>query len=177
MADSYADKDYADQYFESRGLSKAWDKVDNKEAALVRGSDYIDWYYRIQSPCGWQSQFVGAKTAGRSQSREWPRRNAVDYNGDEIDSGEVPDEVKRASLEAALREGESPGCLLPDFNPSNWVTQEKVGPLSVTYGKTSEAGSSQGLPNTPSIPIIDYILAPVLRNECAVYNKPAIYLV
>jgi hypothetical protein len=62
-------------------------------AAQVAASDYVDSFRR---------RFPGAKTDGRSQTREWPRTNAVDSEGSEIATDEVPIEIEQATYEAAL---------------------------------------------------------------------------
>lgn len=152
--------------YHSARLNSGWDVADEvKTAALVRASDYIDGRYRYQSPGGsWLSMFRGTKTAGRSQISEWPRAGATDSEGFEIPDNEVPSEVLRATYELALREVISPGSLAPDFVPSSQVTQETVGPITVKYA--TEVPSQDGTPpNMPTIPLVDKILAPLLRNR------------
>ncbi len=81
--------------------------------------------------------------------------------GDPIQPDEIPEEVERATYEAALRELVAPGSLSPDFLASEVVTKEKVGPIEVTY---AEAAADAQLPNRPVVPAIDEILAPLLRT-------------
>lgn len=149
----------ADLYNAQRGRS-GWAEFSDEEriAALVRGSDYVDWRYR-RTGDGCASSFPGVKTGGRSQDREWPRTGAVDRNGDPIPSDEVPVEVIRATFEAAYREALEPGSLSPDYVPSQLVTREKVGPIEVSYSDPSKLGSN---PNSPVVTVIDEILAPIL---------------
>jgi hypothetical protein len=64
-----------------------------REAARVAASDFIDSYRR---------RFPGQRAEGRSQTREWPRKNAVDTEGNDIAEDETPVEVEQASYEAAL---------------------------------------------------------------------------
>jgi len=152
----------ADSYHQARG-NAAWaaGSDDARIGALVRATDYIDGRYRVLLASGrWSSMFPGVRTAGRGQANEWPRTGATDYDGDPIQPDEIPEEVERATYEAALRELASPGSLSPDFLASEAVTREKVGPIEVTYADAA----ADGQPNRPVIPAIDEILAPLLRT-------------
>lgn len=92
---------------DARGVSYA-DKTDEQiDAARERASDYIDGAYR--------GQFPGVRTAGRDQTREWPRAGAYDREGLPVDSAGVPVEIETATYEGAKRELESPGSLAPDI--------------------------------------------------------------
>lgn len=132
-----------------------------REAALVRGSDYIDQRYRRKSGICTIPVFPGTKTGGRAQEREWPRESAVDTDGNEVPSDEVPIEVEVASYEAAYRELLEPGSLSPDYVPSQVVVKEKVGPIDVTY---SDPSATNDAPNRPVVVMIDEILAPILTK-------------
>lgn len=170
--DYYGDLTDAGVYHAARGNS-AWAAYtsEQQEAALVRGSDYVDGRYRTRLKSGrWVSLFSGVKTDGRSQAREWPRSGATDYEGNEIADDVVPVEVEYAAYESALREAATPGSLSPDFTPSTQVTQETVGPITVKY---ADGGDSE-TPNRPVIPAIDEIIAPVL---VARYALPGIRVV
>lgn len=156
----YGDIAGADSYHLARG-NAAWAGIDSlKEAALMRGSDYVDQRYRWLTTCGrWQSMFTGERTAGRAQDREWPRTGAVDYSGNAIADNEVPVEVKNAVYEAALRELVSPGSLSPDFIPSGQKVRVKVDVIEVGYA--APVAGDNTTPNRPIIPAIDEILAPL----------------
>jgi hypothetical protein len=161
----------ADAYHLARG-NTAW-TGDNalKEAALTRGSDYIDQRYRVRSCGGWASVFPGERTGGRAQEREWPRTGATDWAGNEIPDTEIPIEVKHATFEAALRELIAPGSLSPDFVPSAARTKVKVDVIEVTYASPQDGDSP---PNRPVIPMIDEIIAPLtFRSSCG----PAVFVV
>ena len=124
---------------------------DSVEAILLRGSTYIDGKYR--------PQFNGKRTDGRAQDREWPRTDATDADGTAIPSDEVPVEIERATYEAALREHDNPGSLVPDYLATERVKSETVGPLSVTYADATERSAADAW---PVIGVIDMILAPLL---------------
>ncbi|CAG2088035.1 DnaT-like ssDNA-binding protein [Xanthomonas arboricola] len=159
----YGTLEGADAYHLVRG-NAAWagGSEEARRASLVRGTDYIDGRYRVLLSQGrWQSMFPGVRTEGRGQPNEWPRTGAVDYDGNLIAADAVPIEVEHAAYEAALRELIEPGSLSPDYVASAQVTREKVGPIEVSYGASTAAGST---PNRPVIPGIDEILAPLLRR-------------
>ena len=143
----------ATTYFAERGMDD-WKKCGNDDErleALVRGSLYIDWAYRMAFP--------GEKTGLRSQVLEWPRTDAVDIEGLTIGQNEIPREVEWAAYEAAYRELTSPNSLLPDYDPSSQTKREKV---DVIEGEYTAAHGSQSV--IPQIPRIYSILEPVLTG-------------
>jgi hypothetical protein len=159
----YGSLEGSNAYFEQRG-NAAW-AAGNEEArtaALVRATDYIDQRYRYMLPSGtWQSMFTGVRTDGRAQPNEWPRTGAVDYSGYLLPVDVVPDEVERATYEAAARELSKPGSLSPDFVASSLAIRKKVGPIEVAYSDKTVEGTT---PNRPVVSVIDEILAPLLRR-------------
>lgn len=165
----YGTLEGADTYHAEHG-NAAWAQgsEEARTAALVRAMDYIDGRYRYLLPNGrWASMFPGVRTEGRGQPNEWPRSGAVDYDGNEIPADQVPDEVDRATYEAALRELTEPGSLSPDFIAAGQVTREKVGPIEVSYADVAAADDGRATPNRPVVPVIDEILAPLLRTPAA----------
>lgn len=170
----YGTVEKADEYHEARGRESRWDAVTDKEAALLRGSEYIDQRYRQKLKSGrWLPMFRGQRTEGREQAREWPRTGAADYAGHEIPDDQVPVEVEHAAYEAALREGENPGSLSPDYVMTEQVRSEKAGPIETNYVPTSNLKLPQGVetPNRPIIPEIDEIMAPLLVPR---YDMPGV---
>lgn len=141
-------------YHQARG-NAAWASTGDdeaKQAALLRGSVWVDNTYR--------SRFSGRKTGGRSQEREWPRTDATDAAGDDIDADEVPTEIEEATYEAALRELTKPGSLAPDFNGSKLVKSErkKIGQIE----KETEYVEASARASIPVFALIDGILASLL---------------
>lgn len=171
----YATVAEATQYLEARGKGTEWAAVADQEAALVEGSDYADQRFRKKTSSGWQSMFSGRKTGGRTQYREWPRDGAVDYYGDEIPDGTIPDEVKYTAIEAALIAGTDSQELFPPTVPGEQgaVTKEKVGPIAVEYADPQQAGSiDAGAEQLPTFPEIQRIIAPLLTGPGAgVYSS------
>ncbi|MGV6394516.1 DnaT-like ssDNA-binding protein [Pseudomonas caspiana] len=173
MPDFYGSVADADAYHLARA-NAAWVGDETaKQAALIRASAYIDGRYRKQLPSGvWVSLFPGTKTAGRSQSLEWPRTDAADYEDHPLAADEVPVEVERAAYEAAIRELASPGSLSPDYVASQTVKREKVGPIETEFATTAAFAGADAV--RPVIRIIDEIIAPVL---VARYMLPAVFTV
>ncbi|MCD9096191.1 DnaT-like ssDNA-binding protein [Luteimonas fraxinea] len=157
----YGTAEGADTYHAARGRAE-WGSAstDARNAALVRGSDYIDQRYRGQAGDCAGPSFPGTKTGGRAQEREWPRTGATDRGGVPIGLDVIPVEVERASYEAALRELRQPGSLSPDFVASSLAIKKKVGPIELAY---SDKASGNAPPNRPVVPAIDELLDPVLR--------------
>lgn len=83
----------ADAYFTARGITTWTGAETAKEAALVRGCDYLERRYR--------GKWVGLKST-KEQSLSWPRGWVSDVEGYAIDADVVPDQVKYANFEAAL---------------------------------------------------------------------------
>tara|TARA_R110002049_G_scaffold281333_1_gene460856 strand:+ start:19690 stop:20181 length:492 start_codon:yes stop_codon:yes gene_type:complete len=141
----------ASAYHDARGTGTRWDAISDQSLALLRGSEYVDYNFRRRFP-GW-------KVGQRQQIREWPRSWAFDVEDNAICVDVVPVEVEYATYEAALREGESNGSLMPDYTPGSQVTREKVGPIEVQYNNPTGVQSV-----TPIIQIVGAILAPVLTG-------------
>ena len=152
MSDFYSTVAAADTYHTAHG-NATWTGTDDlKNAAMLRGSEYIDQSFR--------SSFPGFKTELRDQLREWPRSDAADIEGNYLDNETVPIEVFNATYEAALRELVSPGSLLPDYAPGGQKKRVKVDVIDIEY--TAPHGASSVL---PVITIIRGILAPILTGS------------
>lgn len=151
----YGTVEGADAYHEARG-NEAWTSVasspeDEKTAALIRATAFVDGRYL--------SRFPGVRTEGRSQDLQWPRIGSdgapvTDAEGNEIADDEVPAEIISAVYEAALREIESPGSLMPDLDRGGKIKSLTAGSVAITYmdGATAETVFTA----------IDAILAPLL---------------
>lgn len=156
MSDIYGTIAGADTYHEARGnvVWAGYDE-DDKAAALLRGSEYIDATYG--------RMFAGLKVNGRAQVRQWPRSGAFDIDGNTIPVDEIPLEAQNASYEAALREAATPGSLSPDFVAADGIKQASVdGAVSVTFHGSGTIEDAQ-----PVIQIIDAIIAPLLAGDGA----------
>jgi hypothetical protein len=113
-----------DTYHTARG-NDTWLTITTaqKEQALRRAAEFM-----IQS---FTTRWQGARVA-EDQALDWPRYNVV-VNGWAVDSDSVPETIKRAAAELALRAAAGP--LLDDLTQG--VTSETVGPIQVTYDRNS----------------------------------------
>lgn len=154
----------ADAYHSVRG-NAAWTGADAaKLAALVRASTFIDGMGQRPLKSGaYTSLYPGTKTGGRPQLLAWPRTDATDQDGVDIDPVTVPAEVERATYEAALREIAEPGSLSPDYVAAQQIKREKVDVLETEYL------APQGTPNAPNparpvVSVVLDILTPVMTR-------------
>jgi len=143
-ANTYISLTYADTYHSELGNAD-WTGADqaDKEAALLRATQYIDGKHG--------RRWVGRKKTAE-QGLDWPRFGAFDSDGWQL--FEVPDEVGKATAEAALLviQGEE---LTPSLDRGGRVISETVGPISTTY--------ADGAPATPTHTVVTYLLSRVLK--------------
>lgn len=143
-SDSYVTLESCDEYHANMGNS-AWvvddedaDNIAARETAIRKATAFIDRKYN--------GRFRGRRQ-GASQALMWPRWDAVDEDGFVIE--DVPDAVKYATCEAALRAYQGTD-LMPDMERGGAVIQETIGPISTTYAAGAPAGTT--------FPAIDAIL-------------------
>ena len=154
-ANSYITVAYADYYLGKQGfVDWATTPLEEKIGALIRATLGIDSTYG--------SRYPGTKVGGRSQSLMWPRKDAEDNDEEEIADDEVPIEIRKATAEAAYLEWLTPGFLSPNWTLDQLVTQETLGPLSVSYSDPSNFGRGG---NLPTLTKIDGILYPILGSS------------
>lgn len=150
----------ADAYHLDAG-NAAWTGSDaDKLAALTRASAYVDSLaLRKRKNGSVYTMFCGTKLGGRDQVLAWPRIGAIDVDGLEVPSSNVPFEVEFAAYEAALRELEQPGYLSPDYIPAQAIKREKVDVLETEY-----VGAAAGVENPlkPVASIVQSMIAPLL---------------
>lgn len=120
---SYVDAAYADSYFAVYGNAE-WTELNNeqKDAALASATQFIDNIAR--------GKWKGKKT-DPAQALAWPRTGSTDEDGAQIGADVIPDAVKNAVCEAAVRisQGED---LMEDTTPA--VASESVaGAVSISY--------------------------------------------
>lgn len=137
--------------------------TDAIEQALRRATRFIDGAYR--------KHFLGYRTQAYNQALEWPRAwvvrpwpGASGYNqgyysqaGDVLANNVIPQSLKEATAEAAIRELASPGSLTPDRVPSEQILQETVGPITTVFANVSDS--------RPIVTLIDEILAPLMTQS------------
>lgn len=131
-ANSYATVATADTYFTERLQTGNWTGAseDDKERALIMATRRIDTL-----------RFEGTKsTAGAAL--KWPRQDAFDDDGEEYASNAIPELVKQAAYEEALRilndDADSTDTLgLTGLEQFDAV---KVGPIEVEVNQTYQSG-------------------------------------
>ena len=140
-AESYISVTDADAYFLARS-NAAWAALDTtaKEAALRKGTDYMEARYR------WRGERVSD-----TQALSWPR-SCVYVDGVLLASDAVPEAIRRACAELAVRA--SAADLAPDVGAQ--VKSETVGPISVTY--------ADGARQTDAYKAVDAMLGPYLKG-------------
>lgn len=153
---NYGDADGFVAYHEARGRSipGTWDS-ESITAALLSASEWIDSVYG--------PSFVGHKTAGFTQAREWPRISATirdtgkwgNYYTYATDA--IPDRVISATYEAAFRQATTPGSLDVDYTPNKYKSVTIEGAISVEYASFSSASDIQ-----VQIGAVDKLLWPLL---------------
>ena len=115
-ADSFVSVAYADTYFSTRGVTE-WASLTNKEALLIKATDYIEAVY---------SESWKGVTLNDTQSLSFPR--IID------DATVYPDRLKKAVCELALKANS--GDLLVDVEQR--TIEEKVDVITVKYAEYSD---------------------------------------
>lgn len=125
-------------YHESRGrtIPITWDDA-YISAALLVASEWIDATYG--------PSFIGYKTDGFEQEREWPRIAAIVDSIPRfvIEDDQIPDRIAKATYEAAFREATIAGSLVKDFTPGKYTSVKIEGALSVDYRQFNYASEIQ----------------------------------
>jgi hypothetical protein len=151
-ANAYISVADADQYIEDHGNSSDWTGSDNsqKEEAIRMATQYLDAVYG--------GRWIGI-AATSIQSLDFPR-SGMYVNGYYRDSDSVPQEVKDATCEMAVRfRGLSSGeLLIEDQDDPGAVKEYQVKVGSVMEKTVWLAGKS----DQKSRPIVDGILHPLL---------------
>jgi hypothetical protein len=155
---SFVSIDYARTYHAQRN-NTAWGQlgVGVMKAALVKATDYIGQVYRSN----WKGSRVNSV-----QALDWPRsfvrRDDFDYHGLNgytqiggefyFASNEVPEEVKKACCELALKAASVD--LSQDIK--RLKTSEKIGPIEVKYNEKTQAYDQYRT--------VDNLLTPFLKS-------------
>lgn len=140
-------------YHEARGreIPGTWDDA-KIEASLLVASEWIDDRYG--------SAFLGYKSNGFLQEREWPRKTAVVTTSIPpyiIGDNEIPERVINAVYEAAWRDAGVSGSLMVDYKPNKYNKVSIDGAVSVDYATINFASDIQ-----MTIPVVDALLLPLL---------------
>lgn len=134
-ANSYLTASAVVDYLEAQGILTGFVALAdaNRPGVLLRAMRWLESEYR--------NRWKGTR-ADIDQALAWPRVGVQDQDGYTIDADVVPQAVKDAVCLAAERESAGVGTLDPDQERGGMVTQETIGPLSVSYAKGAPAGTT-----------------------------------
>ena len=138
-ANAYVTVAEAEAYFTDRAITWTAATTGAKESQIVIATTYVDNKY------SWPGSRID-----RTQGLQWPREDATDREGLEIDDDSVPIEVKNAVCEAVLVYSE----LNLALDRGGMVQSVTVGPISETY----MSGASPG----KVFPKIDAAVRPIV---------------
>lgn len=145
-ANAYVSLDECIEYCALRGLTFGISPSGDSDAAIIRATEAIDAKYR--------GRFPGYRVNGREQSLEWPRISAYDYEGNLIAADEVPQEIKDATCEAAVREFATAGSMMPDLGRGGAIRRLKADTVEIEYADNALVATT--------FTLIDGILAGIL---------------
>lgn len=142
---SYCSVDFAGSYFElSFHGAEKWDAVDDKESALATASSLLDWY----------NKFLGTKEV-TTNILHFPTSGFTATNGEVIESGEIPYNIKIATCELALYNIDTDRVA---DNALAGVSKLKAGPLSLeATGSGSDSTTIEPIPDHVSRIVKPYV--------------------
>ena len=117
-ANSYATVEVAKTYFAYISFDYSSYTDAEIEAALIRATAFIDTYKR------WPG-----KKATATQGLEWPRTDAYDVDGYLLQY--VPDAIKKATMQAAMKELQEPFYFTKYAGEK--VKREKIGEIEIEH--------------------------------------------
>lgn len=157
-ANSLCDVAFADSYFADRAVTAWAGSSSVKQSALIRATDYVE--------SRWATRFDGERqyTEDPAQALSFPRTCT-----DTAEEDEVPDGIKKAVSEYALRA--LSGQLAPDPTAeTNGLrlasAREKVGPIETEF--SYQAGSAAVF---KSYPTADALIRPFLTQSAGVVRS------
>lgn len=118
-----------------------------QEPVVLRAMRWLESTYRGK----WKGQ-----RSDIDQALAWPRVGVADEDQLSIDSDVVPQVVIDALCLAAEREALGVDTLAPDLDRGGMVTQETIGPMSVSYARNA--------PGSTTFPAIARLLTGVTRT-------------
>lgn len=165
---NYGDATGFEAYFTARNknISGSWHTT-AINAALLVASEWIDGCYG--------NFFIGEKTGGFTQEREWPRKSATVVEKQSryslepsfgfvayytFPDTEIPERVINATYEAAYRQLTTPGSLEVDYTPGKYKSVSIDGALSVEYQQINSYTEVQ-----LQIGAVDRLLWPLLDSS------------
>ena len=149
-AESYVFVVDCDAYHVAHGNTPTGITVTDKEIALRLATQYLEARY--------VGQWIGTRI-NSTMSLSWPRFNAEDPDGYWIESNIIPQRLKDATCELALRKIQG-DTLVADISEPGTVSAESVtvGPISTSTSYTG--GKSQ----TKQYSIVDRLIGPLIES-------------
>lgn len=143
-ANSYGTIAGADTYFTDRGVT-TWTGIDaEKQAALIKATDYIDTRF-------------GSSVKGDAMEVDQSLVFPTDYWG-----AVIPANLSKGTYEYALRSMSAALAPDPTIDASIIRTKRVVGPIT-TENEYSEGGAGSVNNNLQPYPAADMLIAPLLR--------------
>ena len=133
-ANSYVTRAQANTYFTDRLQDSDWSNDATGDSALVMATRRLEIL-----------TYLGEK-ADSAQALKWPRIDVFDENGDEYDSDAIPEPVRQATYELALRILKD-NAASTDFMAETGLEgfdRAKVGPVEVEPRHSRSAASIPG---------------------------------
>jgi hypothetical protein len=151
-ADSYLSVADCDAYHTNHSASATWSGAStaDKEKALRLATQYLDARY--------ERRFVGVRFS-REQSLHWPRSYVQQYDIYTISTTTIPQELKDATAELALKQL-SDTDLAPDVASGGNIAEEEVsvGSVKTRTKYVGQKGSAK------EYTLVRYLLQPLLRQ-------------
>ena len=150
----YGNVDDFKEYFTLRGKTIPDDWDNSKiESALLVSSEWLDHQF--------ENSWIGYKVEF-DQERSWPRQSAIvqSFPYHVYSKDEIPEQVVKATYEAAYRELTKQGSLQVDFTPNKYKSVSVDGAISVEYSSVSYASDVQ-----TEIPIIQDLMSILIDNN------------
>jgi len=150
-ANALVDWDYAENYHYLRGNS-AWadGAVIAKQQAIIRGTQALCVAYR--------DRFSGEQVEYGVQALEFPRAE-IYINDIEQPSDSIPDAIKQAVCELALRELANPNGVLPDMERGGDIKSVKADTVSIEFMDKASSFTT--------IPFVDKLLTNYISGSFA----------
>ena len=130
-ANSYATLAEAEIYLENTGRKDtgAWvtASADQKNAALIQGTDYLDQIYRRR---------YRGEIFSTTQRLEWPRNNLVDALGAAILPADIPEAIGNATIEYAVEAVSGALAPTPQFDDTGNEIKSKFEKVDVLEERT-----------------------------------------
>lgn len=152
-ADAYVDVAFADTYVtDFLGGDSDWSAASTteKEVAIRRATQFLDGAY--------VHRWSGLRRFG-NQALAWPRYSVITSDFILLDSDVIPIEVKRATVEAAVRSFTVD--LTPDTTPSDRSVKSRESEFAVFRESVEYAGAQS---TQPDFRKIERLLAPLLQG-------------